>query len=81
MKKSVLAFDSALRRNSLRQLLRVLLGCLRSASAVVASTQEKTRHTTHAAGWVVIPVNEYRVLRAKAYPVEPIPNRLRWMPL
>ena len=29
---------------------------------------------THASGWVVIPVEEYRVLRAKAYPVEPNPE-------
>lgn len=28
------------------------------------------------AGWVVIPVEEYRVLRAKAYPVEPNPEPL-----
>jgi hypothetical protein len=30
--------------------------------------------TSHASGWVVIPVEEYRVLRAKAYPVEHDPE-------
>ena len=41
---------------------------------VGALTQEKPPDTSHAAGWVVIPVDEYRVLRAKAYPVEHDPE-------
>jgi hypothetical protein len=41
---------------------------------VGAFTQEKPADTSHAAGWVVIPVEEYRVLRAKAYPVEHDPE-------
>ncbi len=71
MKKPVLAFDSALRRNTLRSLLLILLGSLLAASLSLA--QEKSQASTHAAGWVVLPINEYRVLRAKAYPTEPVP--------
>jgi len=41
---------------------------------VALQAQEKPAEPTHAAGWVVIPVEEYRVLRAKAYPVEPNPE-------
>ena len=77
MKKPVLAFDSALRRKALRSLLLILLGSLLAASPSLA--QEKGVASTHAAGWVVLPINEYRVLRAKAYPTEPVPHRLRWM--
>ena len=40
----------------------------------LAPAQEKFPDTSHAAGWVVIPVDEYRVLRAKAYPVEHDPE-------
>jgi hypothetical protein len=40
------------------------------------SAQEKPTESPHTAGWVVIPVEEYRVLRAKAYPVEPNPEPL-----
>jgi hypothetical protein len=36
--------------------------------------QEKTSDSIHGAGWVVIPINEYKVLRAKAYPVEHDPE-------
>ena len=43
-------------------------------SVVAAQAQEKIPDTAHAAGWVVIPVEEYRVLRAKAYPVEHEPE-------
>ena len=71
MKKPVLAFDSALRRNTLRSSLLILLGSLLAASLSLA--QEKGQASTHAAGWVVLPINEYRVLRAKAYPTEPVP--------
>jgi hypothetical protein len=36
--------------------------------------QEKATESAHAAGWVVIPVEEYRVLRAKAYPADRDPE-------
>src|ERR1700756_5079045 len=51
--------------------------CLLAISALVltaAQAQEKPAESPHAAGWVVIPVEEYRVLRAKAYPVEHDPE-------
>jgi len=56
--------------------LRHLLPCLVAASSVgaAARAQEKAPESSHAAGWVVIPVEEYRVLRAKAYPVEHDPE-------
>jgi len=62
-----------LRRSALRQ----FLPCLVAASlfaGVAARAQEKAAEPLHAAGWVVIPVDEYRVLRAKAYPVEHDPE-------
>ena len=40
----------------------------------LAIAQEKPAEPAHAAGWVVIPVDQYRVLRAKAYPVEHDPE-------
>ncbi|MBZ5688098.1 MAG: hypothetical protein LAP86_24045 [Acidobacteriia bacterium] len=51
--------------------------CLLAVSAFLLTTaqaQEKPAESAHAAGWVVIPVEEYRVLRAKAYPVERDPE-------
>ena len=73
MNKTVLAPTFALRRKSLRQFLPFFLAaaCL---AGFAAFAQEKTASPTHGSGWVVIPVNEYRVLRAKAYPVEPTPE-------
>jgi hypothetical protein len=47
--------------------------CLLAISAfllTIAQAQEKPPESPHAAGWAVIPVEEYRVLRAKAYPAE-----------
>jgi hypothetical protein len=41
---------------------------------VAARAQEKPKDPPHPAGWVVIPVEEYRVLRAKAYPAEHDPE-------
>jgi hypothetical protein len=73
MTNSILAFASQFRRSP----LRVFVPCLVAASLVWGATviaQEKPAESTHAAGWVVIPVEEYRVLRAKAYPVEPNPE-------
>lgn len=72
MKKPVLACSFALRRNALRSLFLILLVSLLAASLTFA--QEKGTAPTHAAGWVVLPINEYRVLRAKAYPTEPVPE-------
>jgi hypothetical protein len=43
-------------------------------SAVATHAQEKSPESIHASGWVVIPVQEYRILRAKAYPVEHDPE-------
>jgi hypothetical protein len=54
-----------------------LFPCLLAVSFLLpvgALAQEKPPDTSHAAGWVVIPVEEYRVLRTKAYPVERDPE-------
>jgi hypothetical protein len=66
----------------LRQLARrPLFSCLVAAAFVsaVALGQEKPAdlsrsELSRSGGWVVIPVEEYRVLRAKAYPVEHDPE-------
>ena len=71
MKKPVLACDPALRHKTLRSSFLILLGSLLAASLCLA--QEKGAASTPAAGWVVLPINEYRVLRTKAYPTEPVP--------
>src|SRR5678809_130976 len=73
MKKTILADLSALRRFD----LRLFFPCIIAASicwGTAAPAQEKAPEPSHAAGWVVIPVDEYRVLRAKAYPVEHDPE-------
>jgi hypothetical protein len=73
MKTTILADGSALRRFD----LRLLFPCILAASICwgsLAQAQEKGSEPGHAAGWVVIPVDEYRVLRAKAYPVEHDPE-------
>src|SRR5271165_4529503 len=57
--------------------LRHLVPCILAASlfsGVATHAQEKAPESIHASGWVVIPVQEYRVLRAKAYPVEHDPE-------
>ncbi len=54
-----------------------LLPCFVTASlmwGIAALAQEKAAESPHASGWVVIPVEEYRVLRAKAYPIEHDPE-------
>lgn len=56
-----------------RSALSRFLSCLAAASLLVGAplrAQEKPPDASHLSGWVVIPVEEYRVLRAKAYPVE-----------
>ncbi len=73
MKKSIRAVFSQLRRFALRP----FFPCLVAASlcwGAAAQAQEKPTEPSHIAGWVVIPVDEYRVLRAKAYPVEHDPE-------
>src|ERR1700730_6222578 len=73
MKNSIRALVSQLRRFSLRP----FFPCLVAASLCWGATtqaQEKPLEPSHIAGWVVIPVDEYRVLRAKAYPVEHDPE-------
>jgi hypothetical protein len=59
--------------------LRKVFPCLLATSfcigfAAQAQDKEKLLDSSHAAGWVVIPVEEYRVLRAKAYPTEHEPD-------
>ena len=73
MKNSNRAVASQLRRLALRQLVPCLLAA-GLFSGVAALAQEKVADASHAAGWVVIPVQEYRVLRAKAFPVERDPE-------
>jgi hypothetical protein len=81
MKKSILAVFPQLRRFILRQFFPCLVlasvcwgGAARAAARAPARAEEKTIEPFHAAGWVVIPIDEYRVLRAKAYPVEHDPE-------
>jgi len=73
MKNSMLAALYTLRRFALRPSL-ISLVAASLVWGVALSAQEKSTDTSHASGWVVIPVEEYRVLRAKAYPVEPNPE-------
>src|SRR5579864_2146736 len=73
MKNPILSVVWHLRRFVLRR----VVSCLVAASlcwGAAAQAQEKVPDALHAAGWVVIPVEEYRVLRAKAYPVEHDPE-------
>src|ERR1700726_2463995 len=73
MKHSIRAVVSQLRRLT----LTLFLPCFVAASlagGAAAQAPEKTLEPSHIAGWVVIPVGEYRVLRAKAYPVEHDPE-------
>src|SRR6202049_5045877 len=73
MKKSIVDVISQLRQF----VLRPFFPCLVAASlcwGAAAHAQENPTESSHIAGWVVIPVDEYRVLRAKAYPVEHDPE-------
>ena len=73
MKHSIRAVVSQLRRLALTP----FLPCFVAASlcwGAATQAQEKPLEPSHLAGWVVIPVDEYRVLRAKAYPVEHDPE-------
>src|SRR5579863_4620995 len=62
-----------LRRIALSHLVPCILAAT-LLSGVATHAQEKTPESIHASGWVVIPVQEYRILRAKAYPVEHDPE-------
>ena len=73
MKNSTLAVFPQLRRFALRP----FFSCIVAASicwGAAGQAQEKPVEPSRAAGWVVIPIDEYRVLRAKAYPVEHDPE-------
>src|SRR5579862_8608523 len=73
MKISILGAFSQFSCVVLRSLVLLFL----SASVLRGSTacaEEKPSEASHVAGWVVIPVDEYKVLRAKAYPVEHDPE-------
>lgn len=72
MKISIRVVDSLCRQLALS--LAVLAAMAMFLCAPSAVAQEKAPDNSHAAGWVVIPVEEYRVLRAKAYPVEQNPE-------
>jgi hypothetical protein len=72
MKTSKRAVLPSLRRMALRHFVPCILAGL--FSGVATQAQEKSPESIHASGWVVIPVQEYRVLRAKAYPVEHDPE-------
>jgi len=76
MKMSILAALSVLRRFALRSSLFVFAAAVAFSTAAQAQdkSQEKLVEPSHLAGWVVIPVDDYRVLRAKAYPAEQGPE-------
>src|SRR5258708_39835906 len=73
MKPSLCSVLPPLRRFALSQFVPCLLAA-GLVSSVAARAQEKAVEPIHASGWVVIPVQEYRVLRAKAYPTERDPE-------
>lgn len=75
MTNSILAVLPQLRRSVLRQLCPCLVAAL-LVSGAAARAQEKIAESSHASGWVVISVDDYRVLRAKAYPAEHDPDPL-----
>ena len=77
MKMSISAAFPQLRRSALRPLFLCIVVasiCWGAAAQAAARADEKTIEPAHATGWVVLPINEYRVLRAKAYPVEHDPE-------
>jgi hypothetical protein len=77
MKNSILAVFSQLRRMGLRPFFLCVVTasiCWGAVAQAAALGEEKAAEPSHNAGWVVIPVEEYRVLRAKAYPVERDPE-------
>lgn len=75
MTMSILAVLSEVRQFVHQRLLPCLVAAAFFAGlAARAQDKDKPVEPAHNAGWVVIPVDEYRVLRAKAYPVEHDPE-------
>ena len=82
MKNLILAVFPQLRRFALRPFFPCMVAaslCWGAAAAAQVRGDDKPPEPSHNAashnsGWVVIPVEEYRVLRAKAYPVEHDPE-------
>ena len=77
MKNSIPSAVSQSRRLALKPLVSCLIATLFISGAAAPAQEkekEKSSEPTHLPGWVVIPVDEYRVLRAKAYPVEHDPE-------
>src|SRR5580693_9160560 len=72
MKTSILAFALQSRWHARNVALAAVVTLTFVSGTALA--QEKPLDASHIAGWVVIPVEEYRVLRAKAYPVEHDPE-------
>jgi hypothetical protein len=73
MEISIFSVALEARHRVRKQLLACLVVALTSIPTQ-ARAQDKPAEPSHAAGWVVIPVEEYKVLRAKAYPVEHDPE-------
>src|SRR3954467_1910354 len=73
MNISILAVTS-LHKHSPSKTALSLLMLFSVAWGAAGAAQEKSAEPFHPAGWVVIPVDQYRVLRAKAYPVEHDPE-------
>jgi hypothetical protein len=77
MKMSISAAFPQLRHSALRPFFLCIVVasiCWGAAAQAAARAEDKAIEPAHAAGWVVLPINEYRVLRAKAYPVEHDPE-------
>jgi hypothetical protein len=76
LKNSIFAAFPQLRRFVLRPFLPCIVAsvCWGAAAQAAPRADDKPTESAHIAGWVVIPVDEYRVLRAKAYPVEHDPE-------
>src|SRR5579862_8064232 len=72
MKTLILAFALQSRWHARNVVLAALVTVAFISGTALA--QEKPLDASHIAGWVVIPVEEYLVLRAKAYPVEHDPE-------
>jgi hypothetical protein len=73
MKTSCFQDTASRRRVALLPFLACLVICA-CFGATHAAAQDKAADSAHLAGWVVIPVEEYRVLRAKAYPADQNPE-------
>src|SRR5271166_3386709 len=77
MKNSILAVFPQLRRFALRPFFPCIVAaslCWGAAAQAARQADDKPAGPSHNSGWVVIPVDEYKVLRAKAYPVEHDPE-------